>query len=193
MAFYVWGTDNWGTSANFVYVKTQKGANLWETRKHVEDVIKKTDPTYMKEVHFFDEVLNSLYVKEQNLTWLITIFSLLAVFISIIGVFGLVIFESEYRRKEIGVRKVLGSSTQEILLMFNKIYIRILAVCFVIAVPVASYGVHKWLENFAYKTPVYWWIYALAFIAVAFVTSLTVTYQNWKTAMQNPVDSLKNE
>lgn len=147
----------------------------------------------MKEVHFFDEVLNSLYVKEQNLTWLITIFSLLAVFISIIGVFGLVIFESEYRRKEIGVRKVLGSSTREILLMFNKIYIRILAVCFVIAVPVASYGVHKWLENFAYKTPVYWWIYALAFIAVAFVTSLTVTYQNWKTAMQNPVDSLKNE
>ena len=124
---------------------------------------------------------------------LITLFSMIAIFISIVGVFGLVVFDSEYRKKEIGIRKVFGSTTQQILVMFNKTYLKIVVVCFVFAAPAAYYAVVKWLENFAYKTPLYWWVFALSFAVVAFVTFATVTFQNWRAANANPVKSLRSE
>ncbi len=124
---------------------------------------------------------------------MITLFSLIAIFISVVGVFGLVVFDSEYRKKEIGVRKVLGSTTGEIIVMFNKTYIRILCVCFVLGAPVAGYAVSRWLENFAYKTPMYWWVYLIAFAIITVITILTVTFQNWHAANANPVDSIKTE
>lgn len=124
---------------------------------------------------------------------MITLFSLLAILLSIVGVFGLVIFETQYRRKEIGIRKVHGATVGEILLMFNKLYLRIVTVCFVIAAPLAYYGVHKWLENFAQRTPIYWWIFALAFGVVTAITMATVTFQNWRAANENPVNSIKSE
>ena len=114
-------------------------------------------------------------------------------FISIVGVFGLVVFDSEYKRKEIGIRKVMGATTGEILLMFNRVYLRMLIVCFIIAVPLAWYAVHAWLQNFAYKTPMYVWVYAAAFVIVALITIATVTYQNWRAANANPVESIKTE
>lgn len=107
--------------------------------------------------------------------------------------FGLVVFESEYRRKEVAVRKVLGSSTSQILVMFNRSYLVILAICFIVAVPVGFYGVYRWLENFAYRTPIYWWVFLVAFVIVAVITFITVTYQNWHVANSNPVKSLKAE
>ena len=90
---------------------------------------------------------------------LVTVFSLLAIIISLVGVFGLVVFETQYRRKEIGIRKVHGATVGEILLMFNKAYLRIVGICFVIAAPVAWQGVKMWLEGFAYKTPLHWWVF----------------------------------
>ena len=160
--------------------------------EHVKKVLSEIQSDYPFNVRFFDDVLNNLYEKETNLGALITLFSLIAVFISMVGVFGLVVFDSQYRRKEIGVRKVLGSTTSQILIMFNKTYIRILAVCFVLAAPAAYYAVNKWLENFAYKTPVYWWVFALSFALIFFITILTVTFQNWRTANENPVYSIKD-
>ncbi len=77
--------------------------------------------------------------------------------------------------------------------MFNKIYFRIVCVCFIIAVPLAYYGVRKWLEGFAYKTPIYWWIFAFALLIVSLITMFTVTFQNWRAANANPVDSIKTE
>jgi putative ABC transport system permease protein len=124
---------------------------------------------------------------------LILIFSLIAILISIVGVFGLVVFDSECRRKEIGIRKVHGASTMEIITMFNKAYFAILLICFAIAVPVAWFAVGRWLENFAYRTPMYWWVFVLAFFAVAAITVLTVTVQNWRVANENPVKSIKTE
>jgi len=105
----------------------------------------------------------------------------------------LVVFDSECRRKEIGVRKVLGASTMDIIIMFNKGYFKILAICFVIAAPLAWYAVNRWLENFAYKTPMYWWVYLMAFAVIAVITVSTVTFQNWRVANDNPVNSLKKE
>ena len=107
--------------------------------------------------------------------------------------FGLVVFDSECRRKEIGIRKVHGATTMEIITMFNKAYVIILAICFVIAAPIAWYAVARWLENFAYRTPMYWWVFVLAFVAVAVVTIATITIQNWRVANENPVKLVKTE
>lgn len=193
MAFFLWGTENWGQTPNWCYIKVKAGSDLRAAIKHVQASFKKLSPDYPFNVRFYDAVLNRLYEKEQNLSSLITLFSLMAVFISIVGVFGLVVFESEYRRKEIGVRKVLGSTTAEILIMFNKTYLRILLVCFVLAAPVAWYAVDRWLENFAYRTEIYGWVFVVAFFIVTIITVATVTFQNWRAANDNPVNSIKSE
>jgi putative ABC transport system permease protein len=191
MAFFVWGTETWGSQPRYAYIKAKAGSDLHAAMTHVRATLAAFDSDYPFEVRFFDEVLNRSYEKEQRLSALITLFSLITILISIVGVFGLVVFDSEYRRKEIGIRRVFGSTTGEILVMFNKGYVRILALCFVLAAPVAWYAVTRWLENFAYKTPMYWWVYAAAFAVVFVLTVATVTFQNWRAANMNPVESLK--
>ena len=192
MAFYVWGTENWGQQPNFAYIRLKAGTNLHEAVSHIRSTLAGFDTDYPFEVRFYDEVLQRLYEKEASLSSLISLFSMIAIFISIVGVFGLVVFDSECRRKEIGIRKVLGASTIGIILMFNKAYSKILAICFLVAAPIAWYAINRWLENFAYKTPMYWWVYLLAFIAIAMITICTVTFQNWRVANDNPVNSIKN-
>lgn len=198
MAFFVWGKYRWdkdftNRKYELAYIQVKAGSDLREAMRHVRTTLGSFDPEYPFDVRFFDEVLDRLYEKEENLSRLIGLFSLIAIFISMVGVFGLVVFDSEYRRKEIGIRKVLGSTTTEILLMFNRTYLRILLLCFVLAAPLAWYGVSRWLENFAYKTPMYLWVYAVAFAIISAITILTVTFQNWHTANENPVHSIKNE
>lgn len=196
MAFYLWGKYQWGKEGNYyniAYVKFKAGSNLRAGMEHVRESLEKFDSEYPFVVRFYDEVLQHTYEKELKIGSLITLFSLVAIFISIVGVFGLVVFESEYRRKEIAVRKVLGSTTGEILYMFNVNYFWILLVCFLLGAPVAWYGVHRWLENFAYRTPMYWWVLPLAFLVVGVITVLTVTYQNWHVANENPVKNIKSE
>lgn len=191
MAFYVRG-KGYGGGADYAYIKVKGDSNLQTAMAHVKSVLNEIHPDYPFNVRFFDQVLNTLYEKEENLSSLITLFSLIAVFISMVGVFGLVVFDSQYRKKEIGIRKIMGSTTSEILIMFNKTYIYILCICFALAAPVAYYAIHKWLENFALKTPVYWWVFMLAFLLVFCLTILTVTFQNWRVANENPVYSIKD-
>lgn len=145
------------------------------------------------DVRFFDNVLDTLYKNELRLDRQITLFSLLAIIISIIGVFGLVIFDTQYRRGEIGVRKVFGATVGEILAMFNKTYVRIIAVCFVIAAPIAYYEVSLWLKNFAFRTPIHIWVFAAALLIVLSITLLTVTLQSYKAATENPAKAVKSE
>ena len=175
------------------YIRMKSGTNVEEAVAHIHRVITDIDPIYPFEIEFYDTVFNNLYHKEQYLKKMVTLFSLLAIVLSIVGVFGLVVFETQYRRKEIGVRKVFGATVGEVLNMFNRSYLRIVSICFVIAVPFAYYGVYKWLENFSDRTPIYWWVFVLAFGIVAGITMLTVTFQNWKAANENPVNSVKSE
>lgn len=196
MAFYLWGKYQWGQEGNYynaAYVKFKAGSDLRAGMEHVRESLKKFDSEYPFVIRFYDEVLQHTYEKELKIGSLITLFSLVAIFISIVGVFGLVVFESEYKRKEIAVRKVLGSTTGEVLYMFNVSYFWILLICFVLGAPVAWYGVHRWLENFAYRTPMYWWVLPLAFLAIGMITFLMVTYQNWHVANENPVKNIKSE
>jgi putative ABC transport system permease protein len=195
MAFYVSGNGSKiaDLPSYFAYIKLNKNADIHSAISNIKTTLAGFDPDYMFDVHFFDEVLQKLYEKETSLSSLISLFSLLAIFISIVGVFGLVVFDSECRRKEIAIRKVLGATTVGIIVMFNKAYFRILMICFVIATPLAWYAVHRWLENFAYKTPMYWWVYLLAFVAVGIITVCTVTFQNWRVATADPVKAIKSE
>jgi putative ABC transport system permease protein len=196
MAFYLAGSalseDNYGGLGN-AYIRLKAGAGLSAAVSHIHTTLAGYESNYPFDVLFFDEVLQRLYQKETALSSLITLFSLIAIFIAIVGVFGLVVFDSECRRKEIGIRKVLGASTIGIIIMFNKAYFKILTVCFVVAAPLAWYAVSRWLENFAYKTPMYWWVYLLAFVAIAVITVCTVTFQNWRVASDNPLKAIKSE
>lgn len=193
IAFFVWGTENWGNLARFTYIKIKAGVNIRDAVSHIRNTITELDSTYPFEIMFYDDVLNQLYKKEGNLSSLISLFGALAVFISIVGVFGLVVFESQYRKKEIGVRKINGATTNQILIMFNKTYLRIILICFVIAAPISYYAVHSWLQNFVQRTPIYWWVFAFALALVMVITMITVTFQNWRAANENPVNSIKNE
>jgi putative ABC transport system permease protein len=193
MAFFVPGTEKAWIQTNVAYIKLRTGTNLRAAMSHIYSTLAGFDTGYPFEVRFYDEVLQRLYEKETSLSSLISLFSIMAIFISIVGVFGLVVFDSECRRKEIGIRKVLGASTMGIIIMFNKSYFKILAICFVIAAPLAWYAVHRWLENFAYKTPMYWWVYLLALVVVAVITAGTITFQSWRVANDNPVNALKKD
>ena len=175
------------------YIRLRPGTDLPVAVEHIKKTVASFDPAYPTDVRFFDNVLDTLYQNELRLDRQITLFSLLAIIISIIGVFGLVIFDTQYRRGEIGVRKVFGATVGEILTMFNKTYVRIIAVCFVIAAPIAYYEVSLWLRNFASRTPIHIWVFAAALLIVLSITLLTVTLQSYKAATENPAKAVKSE
>lgn len=192
MAFYLHGPEM-DTFVRYAYVKIRNGVDMGKAMHDVKATLDSFDPSYPFDVCFLDEVMNDLYDKELRLGTLISLFSFIAVLISVVGVFGLVVFETQYRRKEIGIRKVHGATVREILVLFNRVYMRIVLVCFVIATPVAWYGVKRWLDSFAYRTPVYWWVFMLALLILLTITFMTVSFQSWKAANANPVDSIKSE
>ena len=184
---------NFGYSLPISYIRLKAGSDIHAVVGHIQETMRELDPFYPFNIEFYDEIFNHLYRKEENLRSLVTVFSLLAIIISLVGVFGLVVFETQYRRKEIGIRKVHGATVGEILLMFNKAYLRIVGICFVIAAPIAWQGVRMWLEGFAYKTPIHGWVFLIALLIVTVITLLTVSFQNWKAANENPVNSIKSE
>lgn len=175
------------------YIRLRAGTDAEEAVAHIRKALAEIDPAYPADIRFYDSVFDQLYHREQYIKNIISLFGLLAIVLSVVGVFGLVLFETQYRRKEIGIRKVYGASIGEILAMFNLVYLRVVVVCFVIAAPIAWYGVNKWLENFSSRIPIYWWAFALAFLVIALVTAITVTYQNWQAATENPVESIHIE
>lgn len=174
------------------YIRIAAGTDFNEAIKHIRETLTEIDPAYPFEIEFFDSIINQMYQKETNQRSMITIFGLLAFVLSLMGVLGLVMFDGEYRRTEISVRKVFGSTTNEILLLFGNSYFKTVVVCFVISLPIAYYVINWWLESFTYRTPLYWWVFALSFLVVAFVTISTVTLQNMRAANTNPVDTLKS-
>ena len=190
-----WNNGSW---RNHLMVRVAKGVDKREAKQKVLDTVLKYEHDNELGIdngglRYMDEVLEQSYKQESLFTKQILLFSLLAILISIIGVFGLTMFESEYRRKEIGIRKVFGSSTKEILTMFNKRYLYILLVCFAVAAPIGyMLGVH-WLEGFAVRTAISPLLFLVSFLLITLITMLTVTYQSWKNANENPINSIKTE
>ncbi|GHU61179.1 ABC transporter permease [Bacteroidia bacterium] len=194
MAFFVSGKDNWsrGYEKNNAYIKVKAGSDMFAAMKHVKKVLSVIDSDYPFTVRFYDDMMEKVYQKEQKLGFLITLFSIIAIVISMIGVFGLVVFETQYRRREISIRKVFGSSTEEVIYLFAKKYLITLGICFVIAGPIAYTIMNQWLEKFAYKIPLYWWVFLLGGLIVLAITLVTVVTQSYKAAMANPVEGLKH-
>ena len=190
--------ENWGNGfwRNHMLVRVAKGVDKQDTKQKVMDAVNKYEkgqPLDISGLRYMDEVLEQTYQREDRFTKQILLFSLLAILISMIGVFGMTMFESEYRRKEIGIRKVFGSSTKEILTMFNRRYMYIMLGCFVIAAPIGYMLGEHWLEGFAIRTAISPLLFLVSFLLIALITMLTVTYQSWKNASENPVNSIKNE
>ena len=188
-----WGDGSW---RNVLLVRVAKGVDKQEAKQKVMDVVNKYEKSFPLDtsgLRYMDVELERAYKQEHLFTKQILLFSLLAILISIIGVFGLTMFESEYRRKEIGIRKVFGSSTKEILMMFWRRYLYILLGCFVVAAPIGYLLGQHWLEGFAVRTAISPLLFVVSFLLITLITMLTVTYQSWKNATENPVNSIKNE
>jgi putative ABC transport system permease protein len=145
------------------------------------------------EVHFLDEAMDRLYQKENNMAKLIGLFGFIIVIIAVMGVYGLILFNTKYKAKEIAIRKVNGSSETEIMLMLNRSILTQLGIAFIFAVPVAYYAAYKWLENFAYKTDIHWWVFLLGGVIVLAITVLTVSAQSYKAATKNPTKALNSD
>ncbi|MGP1476261.1 MAG: ABC transporter permease [Phocaeicola sp.] len=184
---------DWGNWRNVLNIRVGKNVDKIAARKEIQKALEEFTPHNDFNVRSMDQVIENNYQHEFLYTKQIVLFSLLAILISIIGVFGLTMFESEYRRKEIGIRKIMGSSTKEILYMFNKRYIYMLIGCFVFAAPVGYLFGHHWLEGFAQQTNISLLVFLVAFLLVTFFTMLTVTFQSWKNANENPINSIKTE
>ena len=195
LVLYNWGKDGWRAHGT-MYVRTASGADFKEVSDYMKDAICKFDPRRepdMITVSHLDRWIEDMYQSEQSLGKLITIASFVALLIAIIGIIGLVFFETQFLRKEIAVRRVNGATVGSILKMINKKYMIMAGASFVIAAPVAYWLMTAWRKGFAYQAPVPVWIFLVALLAVAAITLAVVTLQSWRAASANPVESLKNE
>jgi putative ABC transport system permease protein len=142
---------------------------------------------------FLDESFNQMYRAEQRIGRIILIFSTLAILIACLGLFGLSTFIAEQRTKEIGIRKVLGASVSGIVQLLSKDFIKLVALSFIFAAPLAWYFMNKWLQDFAYRIHISWWIFLLAGVLAVTIALVTVSFQAIKAALMNPVRSLRTE
>ncbi len=150
-------------------------------------------PAIPFEYSFLDDEVQKQYEKEITLSRIINSFTLMAILISCLGLFGLASFSAEQKKKEIGIRKVLGASVSGIVQLLSKDFIKLVIVSFIIATPIAWWAMNKWLQDFAYRITITWWMFAMAGLAAIFIALLTVSFQAIKAAIANPVKSLRTE
>lgn len=194
-AFYVFGSNPWRYYNN-VYIRMTPEADINGVVDYIRNTVHELYPTVPKsaiDVDTYDNELSAQYKSEDDLNTLINIFTALAMVISLLGVFGLVRIDTAYRKKEIGIRRVLGESIGETIILFNKNIVRLLVVSAVIAIPISYFVVDYYLSTFVYHIPIYWWIFVLAFLAVTAITITVVSTGCYKAATNNPVDSIKSE
>ncbi|MEM9886650.1 MAG: FtsX-like permease family protein [Bacteroidota bacterium] len=149
-------------------------------------------PNSAFEYTFIDENLESLYRAKQRVTRIFMVFVILTIFIACLGLFGLTAYTAERRKKEIGIRKVLGASILDITQLLSVDFLKLLFVSFLIATPIAWYAMHQWLQNFAYHTSMKWWMFALAGGAATLIALFTMSFQSIKAALVNPIGALRS-
>ncbi|GAB4031778.1 ABC transporter permease [Spirosoma gilvum] len=160
---------------------------------YIEETWQRFEKTDQCHYSFLDERLARLYESEQKTSIIATAFSALAIFIACLGLFGLAVFITEQRTKEIGIRKVLGASIAEILFLLSQQFIVWVAIAILIASPIAWYAMSRWLDNFAYRVDISWWVFVGAGLLAIGIALLTVSFQSIKAALINPVKSLRSE
>ncbi|QIA06602.1 ABC transporter permease [Draconibacterium halophilum] len=182
--------DEGGSRARFTHVRIN---NLHAGMEAIKNTWNEYYPNQEPDYFFIDEKIAQQYKAETILSRILFAFSTIGVLISIIGISALALFISQQRTKEIGIRKVNGATVSEILGLLNQSFVKWVLIAFVIATPLSFYAMSKWLENFAYKTNVSWWIFALAGIMALGIALLTVSWHSWRAATRNPVEALRYE
>jgi putative ABC transport system permease protein len=175
-----------------VLIKLKSG-NIQSGVDLIKKEYSKVAPAYPLEYRFLDEQFNDMYKKDLRQQTILTVFAMLAIFVACLGLFGLASFTATKRFKEIGVRKVLGSSVQGIVVLLSKDLLKPVLIASCIALPVGYWATNKWLQNFAYKTSISWWIFLLAALITLGIALITVSIKAIKAAMTNPVNSLRSE
>ncbi len=181
-----------GNEANFMFIKYNP-TQLSRLIPFLKTSWDKIVPNKPLNFSFWDEQLNQRYQAEEKWSRIIGYAALIAIIISSLGLFGMTLLIINKRIKEIGIRKVNGARISEVMAMLNRDFVKWVAIAFVIATPIAYYTMHQWLENFAYKTSLSWWIFALSGVMALGIALLTVSWQSWKAATRNPVEALRYE
>lgn len=179
-------------NSNLVYIRLRQNENLGQAITQIGALLKKVNPNYPFEYKFVEDQFSKMFSAEILVRKVSSIFAILAVIISCLGLFGLATYTAERRIKEIGVRKVLGASVTNITALLSKDFLSLVIIASLIAFPIAYYLVSDWLKNFTYHINISWWIFALAGVSAMFIALLTVSYQAIKAALMNPVKSLKD-
>lgn len=182
--------DKWSSKTN---IRLNDRADIKQSLAKVENIYKKYSSEYPFEFRFVDDVFNQKFANEQLIGKLSVIFAGLAIFVCCLGLFGLVASSIERRKKEIGIRKVLGATIQSLLLLMSKEFLMLVALAFLIAIPAAWWAMNKWLQNYAYRVDVGFDVFALVGIIILVIALVTVSLNASKAALTSPVKTLRNE
>ncbi len=195
VAFIIYGTgmEDWDDPCKKIFIRAKAGYDKLAAKQEAAELLDRLCPDKQHTLNFLDDCLERAYVEEFRFIGQVKLFAFICIFITLIGVFCLTMFETEYRRKEIAIRKVMGSSVGEVLSLFTRRYALPLVLSFAIAAPIGYYISEQWLQNFAEHTPIYWWLLPMAFVIISIVVLLTVVVQSWRVATMNPVESIKTE
>jgi putative ABC transport system permease protein len=180
------------TETNIITVKID-AANTAQTIASIESAWQSMMPGDPLEYYFLDDLFNNQYRSEEQFEGLFMSFALLAIFISCLGLLGLTAYSTIQRKREIGIRKIVGASVSSIVNLLSKEFIKLVGIAFVISAPIAWYLMHGWLEDFAYKIDIKWWMFVVAGLGSMVIALATVSFQAIKAATSNPVESLKTE
>ncbi len=179
--------------ARHMFIKTKEGVPLDKALADIEAIMNKHNPAYPFEYTFIDEAFDAKFKNEQLIGELSQIFAILAIFISCLGLFGLATYTAEKRRKEIGVRKVLGASITAIVKLLSKDFLKLVLISIVIAIPIAWYYIQNWLQDYSYRIDINWWVFIIAGLLAIVIAMFTVSFQAIRAAIANPAKSLKTE
>lgn len=186
-------SSHYAKNGGCLYAKIKAGANTSATLNQLKQLYLQYEKDYAFEYYFMDDAFDAMYKSEDRLANILSGFTLLAVVIACLGMFGLVTFMTLQRIKEIGIRKTLGASVYQIVHMLSFDFVKLVIVAVIIASPVAWYCMHKWLQGFAFRTNIEWWIFIAAAIAAVIIAIITVGVKALKAAMANPVKALRTE
>nr|HMQ64550.1 ABC transporter permease [Flavilitoribacter sp.] len=174
-------------------IKLKPGDDLPAALASVQTAWEKIFPDRIYESRFLERTIEHYYESESRLYGLFKIFAGLAILISCLGLWGLATFAAVQRTKEVGIRKVFGASTGGLVALLSKDFLILVAIALLVAAPIAWYGMHEWLQNFSYRIDIHWSIFAIAALSVLAIAFLTVSFQSVRSALANPIKSLRNE
>ena len=170
-----------------------KRQDISSTLQSVKTIWEQTLPNFVYEYKFLDDKIASFYKQESQLAQLYEIFAAIAIFLSCLGLYGLALFMAVQRTKEVGIRKVFGARADNIVYLFSKEFIMLIAIAFAIATPIAWYFMHNWLQNYVYRINISWWLFAAGGFVAIIIALATISFQAIKAAFANPVNSLRSQ